>query len=263
MNTPTPTLPAIVLAGDRAGGNPLARQHGVAAGVLVEVSGRSCLARVLQTLHESAMVDGGSVVGPAREILAADAGLRELLGGEFRWQTPAAGPSASAATALDALDRYPALLTGGDHALLTAAMVDQFCNAALAESADFVAGLVPWPRVHEAWPNARRTVLRFADGAYCGANLFLARTARGRAVLDFWQKMEAHRKHPWRLARGIGVLSLVRYITRTLPLETALSRLGARAGAKLGVVFIDDPRAAVDVDSDADLALAEEILRHG
>ena len=263
LSTDSSLLPAIVLAGDRAGGSPLARSHGVSAGVLVEVNGQSCLARVLETLRESAGIDGGLVVGPAREVLDANADLRAMLSGDFRWVEPAAGPSASAATALESLNRYPTLLTGGDHALLTAAIVDRFCRAALEKDVDFVVGLVPWRRVHETWPSSRRTVLRFADGACCGANLFLVRTSRGRAVLDFWRRMEMHRKHPWRLARRIGLLSLLRYFTGTLHLDTALTRLGARAGAKLGVVFIDDPRAAVDVDSDADLALAEEILQHG
>ena len=42
------TLPVIVLAGERPGGNPLARALGKDAGILVEVAGKSCVERVLR-----------------------------------------------------------------------------------------------------------------------------------------------------------------------------------------------------------------------
>jgi GTP:adenosylcobinamide-phosphate guanylyltransferase len=256
-------MPAIVLAGERPGGNALARELKVPAGALVEVAGQTCLERVIATLRASERVAGGILVGPARPVVDNTPLLEALLRvGDFIWRAPAAGPSASALDAAQALGRYPILLTAADHALLTAELVDDFCTRAELVAADLVVGLVPYSRVRAAWPESRRTALRFRDGACCGANIYLLRTPRAQAALGFWQIVEADRKRPWRIARRLGAGTLARYLAGRLDRASAFAALTQAAGAHIGWVTIDDPRAAVDVDSSADRALAEKILRH-
>ena len=255
-------MPAIVLAGERPGGNALARELNVPAGVLVEVAGKTCLERVIATLRASGRIAGGILVGPARSVLDSTPLFETLLhAGDFAWRMPAAGPSASALGAAQALGRFPVLLTAADHALLTPALVDDFCARAERVCADFVVGLVPHALVHAAWPESRRTVLRFRDGACCGANLYLLRTSRALSALEFWQNVEAERKRPWRIARRLGIGTLARYLAGRLDRTSAFAALSRASGADIGWVTIDNPRAAVDVDSSADRALAEHILR--
>lgn len=261
---PSAPWPAIVLAGERPGGNALARAHGLPASVLIEVAGKSCIARVIATLRASRAIDGGLVVGPSADIAHTDAVMQELLAmGDFRWLEPANGPSASALRASGALGHYPVLLTAGDHALLEPVTLDRFCAAAAASNADVIIGLVPHALVRARFPDSRRTVLRFSDGAWCGSNLFVLRTHTGRAALEFWRGLEADRKRPWRMASRLGVFFLLAYLTRQLSLTAALAQLSARAGCKVAHVAVDSARAAVDVDSSADLALANEVLRNG
>ncbi|MGR8919035.1 MAG: nucleotidyltransferase family protein [Gammaproteobacteria bacterium] len=253
---------AVVLAGERPGGSPLARAEGVSAGVLVDVAGQPALGRVVTALRGCSLVASGIVVGPAGE--APDDPLTALLApGDFTWIAPAGGPSASAIRALDTLQRWPVLLTAGDHALLTAGIVDEFVRAAMQVDADCVVGLVPWTTVKERYPGTRRTVLGFSDGDYCGSNLFLLQSAAARRVLEFWSTLEADRKRPWRLAARLGVGTLLRYFGGRLSITAALARLSRVAGARCGFVEITHARAAIDVDSSADLALAREILEHG
>jgi hypothetical protein len=152
------------------------------------------------------------------------------------------------------------LITSADHALLTPEIVDAFCGLALTVEADFVVGLVPWEHVRTAYPTSRRTLLRFADATYCGSNLFMVRTAAGAGVVEFWRRMQSHRKQPLRMAREIGLGTLIAYLTRRLTLAGALGRVGRLAGCTIGHVALNQARAAVDVDSLADHALAEEIL---
>lgn len=256
-----PSLTAIVLAGERPGGNALARALGLEAGVLAEVAGQSCLERVLGALRASDTVGGGLLVGPRREIREASPVISGLLAdGDYAWRAPATGPAASAVTAMAECDTFPLLLTTGDHALLTPGLIDDFCARAALVPADVVVGLVAWARVRAAWPESRRTLLRFADGACCGSNLFLLRTRRAAAALDYWRAIESERKRPWRIARHLGLATLARYLTGTLTRDAALALLSRRARATVGYVMLDDPSAAVDVDSSADLALAERIL---
>lgn len=240
----------------------MARAHGLLASVLVDVAGRTCLERVLTSLRASTSVDGGLLVGPAIEIVRDNALLKELLqAGDFRWHAPESGPSASAASAASTLARYPALLTAGDHALLRPRTIDAFCQAAMQTTDDFVVGLVRYDLVREHFPHSRRTLLKFSDRDYCGSNLFLLRTANARAALSFWQQLESERKRPWRIAARLGPGSLLRYLTHSLSVASAFELLSKSAGCRIGYVEIDDPRAAVDVDSDADRILAERLLR--
>jgi molybdopterin-guanine dinucleotide biosynthesis protein A len=253
---------SVVLAGERPGRNHLARRFGASAGVMVPVAGKPCLERVLHAIEGSRLVGGGIVCGPAADVVRSDAGLRKLLRNPaHHWLEPAAGPAASALAAVRKLDRYPLLLTTGDHALLTPAIVDDFCRQAQAQRrAHIVIGLVAYERVRSAWPQSQRTVLKFADGGYCGANLFAVLSPRSSKALTFWQQMENDRKHPLKIARRLGFGTLLRYVFGRLPLEDALRLLSEKAGCRIGHVLLDEPRAAIDVDSAADQRLAEKIL---
>ena len=261
--TISPTqLPFIVLAGERPGGSALAQAMQVAAGVLVPVAGQTALARVFAALRASPSLATGILCGPTETIVRHSEELQRLLEpGDIRWLAPAAGPAASTLAALTALRRYPCLLTTGDHALLTPAIVEEFLGKALSADADILVGLVPYPRVIAAYPGTRRTALRFQDQAYCGSNLFLLRGAEGLRAVQFWRQVESLRKRPWRIARQLGLWTLLRYLAGWLPVASAMALLSERAACRVGFVELDEPRAAVDVDSLADRELAESILQ--
>lgn len=255
-------MPFVVLAGERPGGNALARALGVPAGVLADVAGQTALSRVLAALRASRRVAGGVLCGPAADVVAASTEIERLLApGDVRWIAPVGGPAASAVAALEAVNRWPVLLTTGDHALLTGPLVDQFCDLAMEVPADIVVGLVPYECVIAAFPDTHRTVLRFRDGGFCGSNLFLVRTRSGREAILFWRRVEQLRKRPWRIARELGVLTLLRYVAGRLSIADALDRVSHRAGCRVGYVPLREARIAVDVDTLADRDLAARILR--
>ena len=71
------------------------------------------------------------------------------------------------------------LVTTADHALLDPAMLDHFLAAADGVSRRHRRRRWPRPRSSRPpTPRRKRTYLRFRDGGYSGANLFLLRTAR-------------------------------------------------------------------------------------
>lgn len=258
---PDAKLAFVVLAGERPGGSPLALAMGVAAGVLVDVAGQTAIERVFAALRASTFTANGVLCGPLQSIVADSTHLQALLApGDIRWLAPATGPAASAVSALEQLDSYPALVTTADHALLTGAMIDAFCERALAQDADFVVGLVPYDCVRAAFPESKRTVLRFSDGGYCGSNLFCVRSERGLKALLFWRQVESLRKRPWKIARHLGLFTLLRYQLGRLRSADAFALLSRKAGCTLAFVELPIARAAVDVDSVADRELAEQLL---
>ncbi len=247
---------ALVLAGTRPGGDPLARQSGVTHKALIEVAGVPMLGRVLAALEGTPAV--------ARIIVATDQpGILDAVpaaAGRVEVMPAAAGPSASVA---DALSRHgtPLFVTTADHPLLQPEWIAQFLQQAGGMDADAVVGLARREAVLAAVPGTERTWLRFADGAYSGCNLFLLRTAASGHIVSLWQSLEAQRKRPMSLLRRLGFLHVLRYRLGLLSLEGALARLGRIAGARLQHVVLADGRAAIDVDKPADLDLVRQLLR--
>ena len=278
MKTQAPQFRAVVLAGERPDGSPLSHTFGVSASVMVPVAGKPSLQHVLEAIGESRLVNGGVICGPTTEAVNGDAELESLVQHpDFEWLEQATGPAASALKALEKLAHFPALLTAGDHALLTGEIVDDFCRQVLSVSInqeadihvstrravsnfDLVIGFVPYELVAAAWPESKRTVTKFSNGQFCGSNLFAILNPEGEKALKFWRQAEADRKHPWRIARRFGYPALLRYLFRRLSLEDALATLSEAAGCRIGHVKVGFARAAVDVDSIEDQKLADKLL---
>jgi len=255
--TPQP-LDVLVLAGSRSARDRLTRDTGASHRALVPLQGRPLLAHVLGTLRRCTALGHIAVCIDADGRRLAEQALDAL---PDSWVPSAASPVRSVLGYLDqAPRRFPLFVTTADHALLTPTWVDAFLGEALVRDADFVAGVVRAAPLREAYPESRRTVLRFADTPLCGANLFLLRTPRARAAVAFWVRAETHRKTPWKLVNTFGVVPMLRFVSGRLGFEEALETAGAKLGIRVAGVFLPDSEAAIDVDRVADLELAEAIL---
>ncbi len=252
---------AIVLAGERPGGNALARAHHVPSALTMELLDRPLLDWALTAVTDSG-IERTLLVGPSPELAQVPAVQRWADRADVDWIAPAAGPAASVVAAAERAAQWPLLLTAADHALLQPHLLQDFCaKAARQSAADVVVGMVPAERVRERFPDSRRTWLRFRDGACCGSNLFYLRNAAALRVLRFWQQLEALRKQPWRMAARIGPTVLLRYVLGWLDREAALAHVGRRCDARIQSVLLETAELAVDVDSPDDFALAERVLR--
>ena len=252
---------ALVLAGRRGPQDPLAVGHGVSHRALLPVAGVPMLLRVLRTLR-AAGITRLHVSIDAPELLET---LPELADwrrqGVLQIHASESSPSRSVAAVLSQPELLPCLVTTADHALLTPAMVDHFLAAARASDADVLVGMVPERVVRAAYPETQRTYLRLRGEAWSGANLFAFRNARARLAADFWVRAERYRKQPWRLVASIGPSVVLLYALRRLDLAAALERGSQAIGARIRPVSMPQAYAAIDVDKQSDLELAERILR--
>lgn len=253
--TGAPGLTALVLAGTRPGGDPLAQAAGVTHKALIPVGGVAMLQRVLVALAAVPAVARIVVVIDRPDVLAALPGCSKPV-----TVLPAAcGPSASVAHAL-AMEGPPLLVTTADHALLQPQWIEEFL-AADNHRDDVLLALARRESVEGAVPGSLRTWLRFADGHYSGCNLFLLRTPAAQGVVALWQQLEADRKRPLAMLRRLGLSYALRYRFGWLRLEQALVRLGQLSGARVRPVILRDGLAAVDVDKMADLDLVRTLLK--
>ena len=243
------SVAALVLAGRRGGADPLLDAHpGLASKALLPVAGAPMIARVLDALDgvaDPVWVSGLSAAEAGRAVTEAPR---------------AGGPTGAVAAAMEAGVPLPLLVTTADHALLDAAMIREFLDAARATGADLCVGFAERGVIEARFPETRRTYLRFRDAQVSGCNLFYVEGPAALPAIRFWRRAEADRKTPWKLARHVGVRTLLAYAAGRLTLAGVFAHASARTGAAIAPVLMSRAEAAVDVDKPADLALVEAIL---
>ncbi|MGE0029590.1 MAG: nucleotidyltransferase family protein [Steroidobacteraceae bacterium] len=253
------TLTALVLAGTRAGGDPLASGAGVSHKALIAIAGRAMIEHVVQALDAVPEI-GRIVIAIERpEVLDALPGLREpACHRPVSVVAAAEGPSASVASVL-AREGVPLLVTTADHPLLRPEWIRSFLDATPAD-ADATLALASRGSVMAAVPDTRRTWLRFVEGEYSGCNLFLLRRPAATGIVELWRQLEMDRKRPLRLMLRLGIGFALRYGLGWLRLDQALAKLGRASGARVAVVELADGHAAIDVDKPDDLELVRRLM---
>ncbi len=244
-------MSALVLAGQRPEGDPMATAAGIRLKAFLPVAGRPMLERVLEALRGVPALDRIAVSIPEPEALAGHA------------VEPVATEASPSLSVLAALRQVPppVLVTTADHALLTPEIVEAFLAGAAAIDADLVVGLVERRHIEAVVPGTRRTYWRFRDGAYSGANFFDLRNEQALEAVAFWRRVERERKRPWRIAGAFGPGLLLGYLLRRFTLAEALRRASAVVGCRVAAFVLTFGEAAIDVDKPADLALVEQLLK--
>lgn len=251
---------ALLLAGQRPEGDPLAAHFGQRYKALLPIAGKSMLLRVATALLAS---DGiGRVVILAQEpeqLLCCDtAGLAD--DPRVRLATSHGGIASSIAGVAGSEDApWPILVTTADNPLLTPDMVREFLDG--AAPFDLAVGVGARSLVERAYPETRRTWLKFSDDHYSGANLFALRGPATLPALALWSTIEKDRKKGWKILSSFGPRLLLRALTRTLTFDEALRRAGQRLGVRAGAVRMVEAEAVMDVDKPSDFELAESVLK--
>lgn len=253
---------AILLAGQRPGVDALARAFGGVAKAEVPVLGRPMIAYVVETLLASPSIGDIVVLTQDPEGLRSEDFQTLRANPRVRMAEGGAGISASIdAIAGSGTAPFPILVTTADHPLLTAGIVEGFlAGAAGAAGADLAVGMVESRALLAAFPDSKRTWLRFSDGAWSGANLFALGSDRVRPALALWRRAEADRKQAVRLFLHFGPMLALRAITRTIGLADAIARVGRKMGMNARLVPLPQPEAAIDVDKLSDHRQVEAIL---
>jgi GTP:adenosylcobinamide-phosphate guanylyltransferase len=245
---------AVVFAGSRPGRDSFAESYGTDLKALIPVAGEPMVRRPVRALLAAEDIGEVIVLSQAPERIA------QALPTDRRITTrKSEGTIASTMLelCLDKRTSWPLLVTTADHALLDTEMVDEFC--AYAEG-DIAIGVVERSNLLKRFPDAKRTWLRFRDGAFTGANLFALQSPKAAAAVELWRSVESERKKGWRVVSLLGPFVLIGTLLRLITIDGALQRVGRKLGLSVTAVRLSDPLAGVDVDKAEDHALAEAVL---
>ena len=247
---------AVVLAGSRPGGDPLAARHNQEFKALIPVAGKAMVRWPVDALLAS-----GALVGEIIVVTQQPDKLRGVLPDDPRISLrPSQATIAETIFQLiaDKEAVFPILVTTADHALLTPAMIAEF--AGKAHGADLAIGVVEQAVMIARFPDAKRTWIGFRGGRYSGANLFAFGSERVTGAVEQWRSVEQQRKKGWRVLAALGPALLLGAVLKLRTLDQSAAAIGRKLGLSIRPVELSDPIAAVDIDKAEDLALAEEIL---
>jgi len=241
----------LILAGQREGVvDPLCEQAGVTFKAVLPINGTPMIQYVLKALETFGLKAPYYVSG-------FDADYDERL----KQSASAPGPAGSVMAAIESGIDLPVLVTTCDHPLLTPDMLDVFLKGAMATGADVCVGLAEKTIIQPAYPNVKRTYLKFNDLSVSGCNLFYISNEKGLEAIRFWKKAQDYRKQPLRLAAIVGLGVLFRYVFGRLSLDGAFTYASKKLNITAKPVLIPIAEAAIDVDKPSDKVLVEQILK--
>jgi 2-phospho-L-lactate guanylyltransferase (CobY/MobA/RfbA family) len=248
------TVGAIVLAtADTGFGDPA--KPGSRPSSLVEVAGEPLARRVVRALREAVSIGPVVVVcdPSATDALGAD---RELPGGETL-----ADDLLAALTAVG--ECAHAVILPGDVAFVTGAEIDAFVAAALGRGVQTAYPMVPRGVCEAAFPDIRRTYFRLAEGELTGASALYLEVPTFLGNPRIIGEAVELRREPWRLALMVDPRVLFAYTAGHLSV-TAIEAAAEKAlGIRLGVLVLDAPGLATDIQKPIDLRAARGRLEGG
>ena len=259
MSAKAAGVTAVILAGQRPGGDPLARHFGVTHKALIEIGGEPMLSRVARTLAADRRLSRILILSQQHEALREHPSL-QWLSSERRieFATSAATIAESLRQLLESGHSGPLLITTADNALLDQRIIWAFMEA--ARDVDVAAAVVEKQTLLASYPGSKRTWLPFRGGAYSGANLFWLGGRKALPMIEAWRKIEQERKHRWRVIGAFGPWLLAGVALRLLSLKQAVRRLGRKFGLRARAVVLPYAEACIDVDKPADYDLVKSII---
>ncbi len=151
------------------------------------------------------------------------------------------------------------LVVTSDVPLLTPGMIDQFLDQAPV-GVDVVYPIIDKALTQNKFPDTQRTYVKLRDGSFTGGNIFLINPAKFLEIQNDIKVLLDHRKSPIRLARDIGIMTLIRLIMGSLTISAAERRVGALLNIQGRALIFPYPEVGVDVDKPQDLDLVESVL---
>ncbi|MEP3225109.1 MAG: NTP transferase domain-containing protein [Parasphingorhabdus sp.] len=254
------SVSAIILAGNRPGGDPMAQSRKIPVKALIPVAGQAMVSRVIKALmaHEK--------IGKIHLLAQDFAPFWDHDQTQKLVDNPQVSTHISQTTIATSLDtllgsqaiEYPVLITTADNVLLEQAIIDEFL--AKAAGTDIAIAVVAKPVLLHRFSHSQRTWLKLRGGQFSGANLFYFGSPKARQILHYWAQVEQDRKKGWKLLTIFGPWLLFLAIIRWLNIDQLAARIGKKLSLNIKIAQMSQAEACIDVDKESDLLLVEEIL---
>lgn len=166
--------------------------------------------------------------------------------------------------AITSLTQERFLLVTGDLPFLTRAAIDDFL-AKSGPEAGLNYAVIPVELCERAFPGMQRTSIKTNIGRLTGGNVAEGNSQEFRKALAHMEQAYEDRKNPMRLARKVGLGTLLRLglgqvFPQTLPISALETAVGKVVGTRVNAVVSNFPEIGADVDDEAQYLVARTLL---
>lgn len=149
-----------------------------------------------------------------------------------------------------------------DIPLLTPAALNDFLDQCESCSeGELYYPIIPKDACLKAYPEAKRTYGKLADGTFTGGNMMLASKKVIVACQSKAEEIFERRKNPLKLGSWLGWSFILKLLLHLLTVAAAEKRTSELLGVKCKAIITPYPEIGMDVDKPADLQLAEKYLQ--
>ena len=228
---------------------------------LIGINGMTMLEYVVRALAGSSLIDHIYIVGLDQSDVS---GLQ--LPQDITVMPESGGLVANLATGLNRLladnpESKTALLCSADIPMLTPEVVKAYIENCRPFDCIAYYNVVTRETIESRFPSSGRTFVKLRNLAVAGGDMTLVQTRIMQTNEALWEAIVSGRKHAWRLARLVGIRTILKLLFRRLTLAE-VERLASRlVDAPVRVINSPYPELAMDVDKPGQVELLRKTLR--
>jgi len=227
---------------------------------LIEINGLTMLEYVVRALEGSSFVDAIYIVGLDEDDVSGLA-----LSPDITYIADCGGLVANLSAGLNRLradnpKAETALLSSADIPLLTPEVVNAYVEDCRPFDCVAYYNVVTRELIERSFPGSGRTFVKLRGLAVAGGDMTLVQTRIMQTNDEFWEALVSGRKHAWRLARIVGLRTLLKFLVRRLSLSDIEQHASRLVGAPVRLLNSPYPELAMDVDKPAQVELLRQVL---
>jgi len=152
------------------------------------------------------------------------------------------------------------ILSTADIPLLTSEMVDWLIKTCTGTDHDVYYTVVERSVMEKRFPESGRTFVPLRDGAFCGGDIFVARTDLVQSNQELFDRLMVARKSFWKQVRLIGLGFLIQFALRRLTVADAERRVSKALKVRGRAVITPFAEMGMDVDKPHQLEIVRAEL---
>lgn len=253
----------VLAAGRRGAEDSVAKLQGKSHKCLVELDGMPMIERVVQTLLDAERFNRILISIESAEVLREVPKAAEWLDRGVIEVVPSRDTLAdSVLSVTDTVDDpLPLVITTGDNALHTPALVAEFVDGFMGGGADVALGFTHEDDVVAEVPDSGLAFHRMRDGGWSSCNLYGIRSRAGLEAAEVFRSGGQFGKRHWRILKAFGIVPFLVYKSRLATGAQLTARIGRNLGIRMELVMLPYAAGPIDVDNPASFHLTERLLR--
>ncbi len=227
---------------------------------LIDMNGRTMLERVVDALQMANHVDRIVIIGlgsdmdqtfqrPVDQHLPNQGSMVANIMAGINWLRQ-----------VDATPR-PVLFCSADIPTITGGIVDAHVESCMPLDRAIYYTFVTRQILEQRFPHSNRTYVKLKGTEIAGGDLAIAQMDLADSNPELWEALTNARKHAWKLARIVGIGTLLRYLFRQLSMGEIEAKAASILGQPVQVVLSPFAELAMDADKPAQVELLREDLR--